>query len=83
MFAPCDFGGFFTPPGDAYTKRTWLLTGNEFVMPPAKRVVPTEGSRMHWLAPTKERANLRSATPKGFAQAVFEANHHDDLAFSA
>lgn len=82
-FDPCDYGGYLTPPGDAYTKRTWLWTGKGFVMPPPKRVVPTEGSRMHRLAPTKERANLRSATPKGFAQAVFDANHHGERAFSA
>ena len=82
-FDPCDYGGYLTPTGDAYTKRTCLWTGNGFVMPPPKPVVPTEGSRMHRLAPTAERANLRSATPKGFAQAVFEANHRDELAFSA
>jgi hypothetical protein len=27
------------------------------------------------LAPTADRANLRSETPMGFARAVFEANH--------
>lgn len=83
IFDPCDFGGYLMPAGDAYTKRTCLWTGNGFVMPPPKRIAPTEGSRMHRLAPTTERANLRSATPKGFAQAVFEANHHNELAFSA
>ena len=33
-----------------------------------------QGSRMHRLPPSPERANLRSATPMGFARAVFEAN---------
>lgn len=43
---------------------------------PAKRPVdPVDGSRMHLLPPSEERANLRSATPTGFAKAVFEANH--------
>ena len=31
-------------------------------------------NRIHAAAPGPERANFRSATPKGFAQAVFEAN---------
>lgn len=75
IFDPCDYGGYLSPPSDAYTKRTCLWTGNGFVMPKAKWVRPREGSRMHRLPPTSERANLRSATPKGFAQAVFEANH--------
>ena len=43
-------------------------------MPPRKRVPPREGSRFHRLPPSDDRANLRSATPMGFAQAVFEAN---------
>ena len=73
-FDPCDYGGYLTPPGDAYTKRTCLWTGNGFVMPKAKRVVPVEGSRMHLLGPSANRGAMRSATPKGFAQAVFEAN---------
>ena len=74
QFDPCDFGGYLNPPGDAYTKKTCLWTGNGFVMPEVKRVKPVEGSKMHRLPPSKERARLRSATPQGFAQAVFEAN---------
>ena len=73
-FDPCDYGGYLIPPGDAYTKKTCLWTGNGFVMPEPKRVRPTEGSRMHRLPPSEERANARSATPKGFARAVFLAN---------
>jgi hypothetical protein len=73
-FDPCDFGGYLPNGGDAYTKRTCLWTGAGFVMPPAKGVAPVEGSKMHRLPETAERANLRSATPAGFAQAVFEAN---------
>ena len=66
-FHPCDAG-------DAYTKKTCLWTGGGFKMPFKNRVTPTEGSKMHLLPPTPERANLRSATPMGFANAVFEAN---------
>jgi hypothetical protein len=43
-------------------------------MPPKCRVEPTEGSKMHLMAPGADRANLRSATPPGFARAVFHAN---------
>lgn len=74
QFDPCDYGGYLDPPGDAYTKKTCLWTGNGFQMPPPARVTPKEGSRMHRLSPTPERANLRSATPRGFAQAVFASN---------
>jgi hypothetical protein len=73
-FDPCDYGGYLRPPSDAYTKKTCLWTGNGFVMPPRRTIFPDEGSRMHKLPPSAHRANLRSATPKGFAQAVFEAN---------
>lgn len=76
-FDPCDYG-------DPYTKRTLLWTGNGFVMPPVVRpgdmfeaptwVEPTEGSKMHRLPPSADRADLRSVTPQGFARAVFEAN---------
>lgn len=73
MFDPCDYGEYHTS-ADAYTKRTCLWTGNGFEMPKVKRVTPVEGSKMHRLAPSKDRARLRSVTPKGFAQAVYEAN---------
>ena len=67
MFDPCDYG-------DPWTKRTCLWTGGGFVMPPKHRVEPSEGSKMHRLPPSADRADLRSATPAGFARAVFEAN---------
>jgi hypothetical protein len=66
-FDPCDYG-------DPYTKKTGLWTGGGFVMPPKARVEPTEGSKMHKLPRTADRANLRSETPMGFARAVFSAN---------
>lgn len=67
-FDPCDYG-------DPYTKKTCLWTGGGFVMPWRSRVEPTEGSKMHRLPPSPDRANLRSETPMGFARAVFEVNH--------
>lgn len=70
--------------GDPYTKKTLLWTGGGFVMPPVVKpgdmfaeptwVEPTEGSKMHLLPPSADRADLRSETPKGFAEAVFRAN---------
>jgi hypothetical protein len=72
---PCDYGAYLSPPGDAYTKKTCLWTGNGFVMPRPRRVAPVEGSRMHRLAPSQNRAAVRSETPLGFARAVFEANY--------
>lgn len=74
IFNPNEFGGYLTPPGDAYTKKTCLWTGGGFQMPTPKWVEPTEGSRMHLMAPSDDRDQLRSITPAGFARAVFEAN---------
>ena len=73
-FDPCDFGGYLNPPGDAYTKKTCLWCGNGFVFPQPNVVVPIEGSRMHLLPPSEDRAEIRAETPMGFTQAVFEAN---------
>src|SRR6185369_16699417 len=66
VFDPCDYGAYLIPPSDAYTKRTCLWTGNGFIMPKRKRVVPVEGSRMHQLGPVANRGAKRSVTPKGF-----------------
>lgn len=73
-FDPCDYGGYPGGEGDTYTKKTCLWAGNGFVMPEPRRIDPVEGSRMHKLPPSEDRANLRSATPPGFSRAVFEAN---------
>jgi len=66
-FDPCDYG-------DPYTKRTCLWVGGGFVMPQRNPVAPHLGSKMHLLPPSAQRANLRSETPMGFANAVFLAN---------
>ncbi len=73
-FHPYQFGRYLNGGGDAYTKKRCLWTGGGFVMPEPRPVAPIEGSRMHRLPPSAERANLRSATPNGFARAVFLAN---------
>jgi hypothetical protein len=61
--------------GDPYSKKTCLWVGNGFVMPEKMPVIPWEGSKMHRLPPTQDRAHLRSLTPAGFARAVFKTHH--------
>jgi hypothetical protein len=74
-FDPCDYAGYLTVPDcEAYTKRTCLWTGNGFVMPPKRPVQPTLGSIMHRMPSSPDRADKRSVTPVGFAQAIFAAN---------
>ena len=75
-FDPADYALYAPEADEAYTKRTCLWTGGGFQMPDYKGVEPVDGSRMHRLSPSPDRANLRSATPHGFARAVFEANAH-------
>lgn len=65
VFDPCDRG-------DPYTKKA--LVWGKFTIPHTTPVEPVEGSKMHRLPPSPERALLRSATPQGFARAFFEAN---------
>ena len=63
-------------PDDNYTKKTCLWTGGGFVMPTyamLQGILPPD-DRIHKCAPGPERHNIRSATPLGFAKAVFEAN---------
>lgn len=70
-FDPADFG-------DPYTKRTCLWGVFTPPLPvfvgESRAVAATEGSKMHRLPPSAERAALRSVTPPGFARAFFEVN---------
>ena len=73
-FSPHQFTGFERT--DNYTKKTCLWVGGGFVMP---EPFVTEGlgapdDRIHKCPPGPERHNIRSATPLGFARAVFEVN---------
>lgn len=73
-FHPWHYTGFEL--GDNYTKKTCLWAGNGFVMPepcPIHGMDPAD-DRIHKAPPSDERADFRSATPKGFAEAVFLAN---------
>ena len=74
-FDPCDYG-------DPYTKKTCLWIGGGFVMPQKNRVDPTQGSKMHLLPPSADRADLRSVTPMGFAHAVYASNCQRDIALA-
>lgn len=82
-FDPCDFADYPGGESDTYTKRTCLWTGGGFVLPQKRRLDPVDGSRMHLMPPSSERANLRSATTPGFARAVFEANVRQRLRVAA
>ena len=82
-FDPCDYAGYPGGESDLYTKKTCLWTGGGFVMPPTRRLEPTQGSRMHLLPPSADRADMRSATPAGFSRAVFEANYRRVLEIAA
>lgn len=80
IFHPWEFAGL--EPQDNYTKKTCLWTGNGFVMPRAfplqDNIAPDD--RIHKAPPGPDRANFRSATPMGFARAVFNANHKPAIA---
>lgn len=76
-FDPCEYGGYLPEEekdADSYTKKTCLWTGGYFILPDKKPVPPTQGSKMHRLPPSENRADLRSETPMGFAEAVYQAN---------
>ena len=89
-FQPYEYGGYipeteaehpkwpdYIAPRDAYPKKTCLWTGGGFVMPDTLPVEPENGhSRQHLKLGGKsmKTKNIRSATPRGFARAVFEAN---------
>ena len=88
-FHPYEFGGYlpiddvhpewpeYIKPRDAYPKKTCIWCGNGFVEPTRNPVLVNKGfSLQHLLLGGKslKTKNIRSATPRGFARAVFEAN---------
>ena len=81
----------YIPPRDAYRKKTCLWSGNRFQMPEInpvqyetlvyERKDPTKSgnfSPVHGRTGGKslKTKNIRSATPRGFARAVFKHNSH-------
>jgi hypothetical protein len=89
-FHPYEYGGYipdseaehprwpeYIAPRDAYPKKTCLWTGGGFTMPTKVAVTPREGfSQQHLKLGGKSQRtkDIRSATPRGFALAVLEAN---------
>ena len=88
-FHPWEYGGYITGDGvhptypdyiapfDAYPKYTAIWHGNGFVEPERKPVAVKPGySTQHRKLGGKslKTKNIRSATPRGFAEAVFQAN---------
>ena len=59
---------------DAYPKKTCLWTGNGFTMPWTDPVEPEKGHSRQHLKKSAKTKNIRSATPRGFARAVYEFN---------
>ena len=89
-FHPYEYGGYipddqiehprwpeYIAARDAYPKKTCLWTGNGFTMPWTDPVYPEQGhSRQHLKLGGKSQRtkDIRSATPRGFATAVYEFN---------
>jgi hypothetical protein len=72
-FHPCDYAGYADDPApECYTKKTCLW--GTFNMPPKDFRKPDLGSKMHLIPPGPDRANIRSATPQGWARAFFSVN---------
>ena len=89
-FHPYEYGGYihddqaehprwpeYIAAKDAYPKKTCLWTGNGFTMPWKDPVQPEDGySKQHKKLGGKSQRtkDIRSATPRGFAKAVYEFN---------
>lgn len=73
-FHPYEYGGYDNGKEDGYHKKTCLWTGGGFCLPQKKPIAldPMTADRIWKMPPSPERQNLRSKTPEGFAQAVFE-----------
>lgn len=89
LFDPHEYGGYlpdddvhplypeYIAPRGAYPKKTCIWSGRGFVMPDKRPVYcPSGWSTQHNKLGGKslKTKNIRSATPRGFAKAVFEAN---------
>ena len=89
-FHPYEYGGYiplcqaqhprwpeYIAARDAYPKKTCLWTGGGFIMPERKPVDVAEGYSAQHLklgGKSQRTKDIRSATPRGFAVAVYEAN---------
>jgi len=89
-FHPYEYGGYiplcqsehprwpdYIAARDAYPKKTCLWTGGGFIMPKPKSVEVSKGYSTQHLklgGKSQRTKDIRSATPRGFARAVFLAN---------
>lgn len=90
MFHPAEYGRYLPeddahpiypeiyPPRDAYNKGTCIWKGTDFKEPERKPVQPLHKDNPGWKkcgGKSTRTKNIRSATPRGWVQAAFEANH--------
>lgn len=89
-FHPYEYGGYipddqiehprwpeYIAPRDAYPKKTCLWTGGGFVMPWKVAVTVKKGYATQHLklcGKSQRTKDIRSATPRGFAIAIYDAN---------
>ena len=88
-FHPYEYGGYlpdddvhptypqYIKPRDSYPKKTCLWTGEHFIMPIKKPVYVEKGYSEQFKklgGRSLKTQNIRSATPRGFAKAVFLYN---------
>lgn len=93
IFNPRDFGGYLPredkhplypkiyPPRDAYNKNTCLWYGNGFKKPKILKVKSLIKDNPGWKkcgGKSIKTKNIRSATPRGFSIATFEANKREE-----
>jgi hypothetical protein len=95
-FNPCDYGRYLPsndehplypqiyPPRDAYNKKTGIWAGPGYRKPPPMRLEPLYKDNPGWKkcgGKSTRTKNIRSATPRGFSLANFQANapHLRDL----
>ena len=94
LFHPYEYGGYipddaaqhprwpeYIAPFDAYPKKTCLWTGGGFIMPDKMPVTVADGYATQHLklgGKSQRTKDIRSATPRGFAIAVFAANNWDN-----
>lgn len=90
VFNPHEYGGYLPeddthpmfpdviPARDAYVKKTCLWVGNGLVMPDVAVVATDSEDNPGWAklgGKSARTKTIRSLTPRGFAKAVYEANH--------
>jgi len=90
MFHPHEYSGYLPdddvhplypdiyPGQDRYTKKTCIWSGGGFLEPNRRGYSPLSKDNPGWKlcgGKSQRTKNIRSATPRGFAIAVYEANH--------